>query len=177
MPTKKPALYDATQADRLKELSGVRLASFGSRACALIIDFLLGGAIFLALGGLTIGIIKTVPAFEEWQANRHIVIKLTFFDNWYSVLYLVIFFGLTLYWGHGRTLGKRLMRIRVVSLQHSHLSFWHCLERALGYGASTLELGFGFLQYFIHPNKQTVHDRIAETIVVDERRNRRQDRI
>jgi uncharacterized RDD family membrane protein YckC len=40
----------------------------------------------------------------------------------------------------------------------------------LGYGASTLELGFGFIQYFIHPNRQTVHDRIAETIVIDERR-------
>jgi uncharacterized RDD family membrane protein YckC len=45
---------------------------------------------------------------------------------------------------------------------------WHAIERALGYGASALELGFGFLQYFIHPNKQTVHDRIAETIVVKE---------
>ena len=30
----------------------------------------------------------------------------------------------------------------------------------------SLEAGFGFLQYFKHPNHQTVHDRIAETIVV-----------
>lgn len=29
-----------------------------------------------------------------------------------------------------------------------------------------LEGGFGFIQYFIHPNHRTVHDRIAETIVV-----------
>jgi len=40
------------------------------------------------------------------------------------------------------------------------------LERALGYGAPALELGFGFLQYFIHPNHRTVHDRIAETIII-----------
>jgi uncharacterized RDD family membrane protein YckC len=46
---------------------------------------------------------------------------------------------------------------------------WHSVERALGYGASALEAGFGFLQYFIHPNRRTVHDRIAETIVVKER--------
>jgi len=45
------------------------------------------------------------------------------------------------------------------------MSLWHSVERALGYAASTLELGFGFLQYFIHPNRRTVHDRIAETIV------------
>jgi hypothetical protein len=55
-------------------------------------------------------------------------------------------------------------------LRHDRLSLWHCVERALGYGASALELGFGFFQYFIHPNRQTVHDRIAETIVIDEGR-------
>jgi uncharacterized RDD family membrane protein YckC len=62
------------------------------------------------------------------------------------------------------------MRIRVVSTAHEHLSLWSCIERALGYGASALEGGFGFVQYFIHPNRRTVHDRIAETIVVKERR-------
>jgi uncharacterized RDD family membrane protein YckC len=54
----------------------------------------------------------------------------------------------------------------VVSLNHERLSLWHAIERALGYAASSLEAGFGFLQYFTHPNRQTVHDRIAETIVV-----------
>ena len=43
-------------------------------------------------------------------------------------------------------------------------------KRALGYGASALEFGFGFIQYFIHPNRRTVHDRIAETIVVKKKK-------
>jgi len=62
---------------------------------------------------------------------------------------------------HGALLG-----IRVVSLVHERLSLRHSLERALGYGASMLEFGFGFVQYFTHLNKRTVHDRIAETIVI-----------
>jgi uncharacterized RDD family membrane protein YckC len=70
------------------------------------------------------------------------------------------------YFGSGRTPGKALLGIRVVSLTHDRLSLWHSVERALGYGASMLECGFGFFPYFIHPNKRTVHDRIAETIVV-----------
>jgi uncharacterized RDD family membrane protein YckC len=39
-----------------------------------------------------------------------------------------------------------------------------------------LEFGFGFMQYFIHPNQRTVHDRIADTIVVyaPKKRSRRQ---
>jgi uncharacterized RDD family membrane protein YckC len=177
MPTRTPALYDATQADRMKELKGVKLASFPSRAAAIVIDFLIAGLLFLAFMGAVIGIIKVVPALQAWNANQNVKIELNFFENWYSVLYLALFFGLSLYWGHGRTLGKRLMKIRVVSLQHEHLSFWHCLERALGYGASALELGFGFAQYFINPNKQTVHDRIAETIVIEERHHRAPDRV
>ena len=40
------------------------------------------------------------------------------------------------------------------------------MERALGYGASALEGGFGFIQYCIHLNHCCVHDRITETIVV-----------
>jgi hypothetical protein len=43
---------------------------------------------------------------------------------------------------------------------------WQAIERALGYGASALECGFGFIQYFLYKNHTCVHDRIAETIVV-----------
>jgi len=89
------------------------------------------------------------------------------FHGW-ALLSLPAYFGLGTYLGKGRTIGKKLMRIRVLSLAHDHLTLWHSVERSLGYAASTLEGGFGFLQYFIQPNGQTVHDRIAETIVVSE---------
>ena len=49
-----------------------------------------------------------------------------------------------------------------VSIFHHQMGFWHSIERALGYGASALE--FGFAQCFIHPNRRTVHERMAETI-------------
>lgn len=85
----------------------------------------------------------------------------------------MFYFGLATYFGKGRTPGKRIMKIRVVSLVHDRLSLWHSIERALGYAASALE--FGFMQYFVHPNRRTVHDRIAETIVVDDRPTRAVD--
>ena len=50
------------------------------------------------------------------------------------------------------------------------ITLWQSVERALGYGASALEGGFGFVQYFLYGNHCCVHDRIAETIVVKERR-------
>ena len=49
------------------------------------------------------------------------------------------------------------------------------MERALGYGASMLEGGFGFAQYFTNPNRCCVHDRIAETIVVSDKKRPAQE--
>jgi uncharacterized RDD family membrane protein YckC len=86
-----------------------------------------------------------------------------------DVIVPVLYFGIFLWQGNGRTPGKRLMKIRVVSLVHTHISFWHAVERALGYGAAALEGGFGFVQFFIHPYRRCAQDRLAETIVVTER--------
>jgi uncharacterized RDD family membrane protein YckC len=92
--------------------------------------------------------------------------------GWYNIAWVVAYFGLSTWLSQGRSPGKALLGIRVVSLSHERLSLWHSVERALGYGASMLEFGFGFLQYFIHPNKRTVHDRIADTIVVRQPRKK-----
>lgn len=83
-----------------------------------------------------------------------------------------VYFALVNYFTNGKTLGKWIMRIRVVSIYHHRISFWHCVERALGYVASTLEAGLGFLQIFWNPNRMCLHDRIAETIVVQDKRKK-----
>lgn len=148
----------------MQELQGAELASFGSRALAFAIDFVLANLLFIPVALLAVWVLTSAGV-----ESRRIRISMGFFDNWYSIVWLVLYFGLATYFGRGATPGKRLLRIRVVSLLHERMSLWHSIERALGYGASALELGFGFVQYFIHPNRRTVHDRIAETIVVTER--------
>lgn len=159
-----PETFTPGSTDRIADLAGVRLASFRRRAAALAVDFLLAGSGFLAATVLVGGLFQ-----RRGLVHQDVTLRFTFFGNWYSVVWLVLYFAIGLRLGHGRTPGKRLLGLRVVSLVHDHLSFWHALERALGYGASALEAGFGFLQYFFHPQRQTVHDRIAETIVIDER--------
>jgi uncharacterized RDD family membrane protein YckC len=78
----------------------------------------------------------------------------------------VIYFTLAFYFWKGQTIGKRILRLRVISLYHEHLGLWHCFERSLGYYASTLEGGFGFIQAFWNPNRMALHDKIGETIVI-----------
>lgn len=137
-------------------LQGLQLASFGARAAAFIIDAALVALILFlpSVWGQLRGSAEASPALSLE------------FGGLISVVIAVAYFALATYFGNGYTIGKRLLGVRVVSLVHSDLSLWHCTERALGYAASFLEAGFGFLQYFLHPNHQTVHDRIAETIVV-----------
>ena len=156
--------YDAHETQRMHEVHGAPLASFKARAAAFVIDFLVAFVLFLAVfifgarlaSGL--GLLKLETNVNlEFDLNHRC-----------SILFVVLYFGLSTYLGNGKTPGKWLLGIRVVSLAHERMSLWHSFERALGYGASALEFGFGFIQYFIHPNKRTVLDRIAETIVVKE---------
>jgi uncharacterized RDD family membrane protein YckC len=154
-----PRTFQPLAPDRLSVLKGLPLATFRARAGAFLLDFTV---VFLLC--IPVGLLLKYREFQNPDA--HIDIHIDPFHSWWCLVVLVLYFGLSTYFGHGQTLGKRLLRIRVVPLFHDHLSLWHSIERALGYGASALEGGFGFLQYFIHPNRQTVHDRIAETIVV-----------
>ena len=77
-----------------------------------------------------------------------------------------LYFTLSFYFWKGQTIGKYFLNIRVLSLYHEHLGLWHCIERSLGYYASALELGFGYIQAFWNPNRMTLHDKIGETIVI-----------
>jgi len=180
--------YDPTLSERRKRLEGAPLASFRRRAAAFGLDFLIAGALFLALtvtllnllqkvsdpegGGAVWKVLEHVSEVTVKDGERNINLRLGFFSNAVSVVWWVLYFGLSHYWGQGRTLGKRLAGIRVLSLDHERISFWHAIERALAYGASALEAGFGFFQYFLDKNRRTVHDRIAETIVVREERKK-----
>ncbi len=165
------ATYNSQQTKRMREVHGAPLAPFWRRAAAFVLDVAVMCALFFILGSLVEPLLLKLGVIH---GPRDIVFALNL--NWYSIAWLVLYFGLATYFGKGRTPGKALLGIRVVSLAHARLSLWHSLERALGYGASMLEFGFGFIQYFIHPNKRTVHDRIADTIVVRDPRGKNRAR-
>ncbi len=83
----------------------------------------------------------------------------------YFVLVLAYFTLLTRI-GRGWTLGKWLAGIRVVRLDGKAWTLWSSFGRAGGYGASLSTFGLGFLQALWNRNRQALHDRIAETVVV-----------
>jgi uncharacterized RDD family membrane protein YckC len=177
--------FSARETEWMLELDGIPLAGFWQRALAFVIDWALISVLLTVVvsvvavvyfllhrGEVTATILSVVqdkgpgpkmyhPKIFEW-GNSELAKAIK------DLAIAILYFGLLLWQGKGRTPGKRLMKIRVVSVVHRHLSLWHSVERALGYGAAALEGGFGFAQFFIHPYRRCVQDRIAETIVVTE---------
>jgi uncharacterized RDD family membrane protein YckC len=149
--------YRARETARENELDGLQLATFSRRAAGFGIDFVL-----VALLRKPVQFLWERYVPHQWE--QHTLINLA---HVLDLIVLILYFCLALYLGNGKTIGKRVMRIRVVSLTHQHITLWQALERAVGYGASFLEFGFGFAQFFIQRNRQCAHDRLAETIVID----------
>src|ERR1700689_1703616 len=184
-------LFSARETELLRELDGLELAGFWQRAAAFLIDCFLMAVLLSVLTTLGFYGLQNLrqmrgnsgpaeyhlPVVKELRVPMiHGGMKLQLINIEGSevihvaatVVVPVLYCGVFLWAGKGRTPGKRLLKIRVVSLSHRHITLWHAVERALGYGAAALELGFGFFQFFIHPYRRCAQDRLAETIVVTE---------
>ena len=181
--------YDTSKIRHSNQLEGLELAGFNRRFFALLIDLFVLIIILYLIGtildyfgiinfGFSIGInsdktTNNIPAIHNnTQLNMPEYLKILF-----KLSIPVLYFGLITFFTNGYTVGKRILRIRIVATNHEHLTLWHSIERSLGYYASSLEFGFGFLQYFIDYNRRTVHDRIAETIVIKVKKNGKTNKI
>ncbi|MEM9672536.1 MAG: RDD family protein [Bacteroidota bacterium] len=78
-----------------------------------------------------------------------------------------LYFALFTWQWDGQTPGKRLLHIKAAKINGASFTFWSSLERATGYTSSAAFLLYGFLQYFWDRNRQTTHDKISETVVVE----------
>jgi len=162
-------IFDPHDTGRAEALAGTPLASFRRRLAAWLIDIaLVAGTYIPAVSGLRYLFEERLGLKENVYDSAHVHVRLDFhgLSHMAWVLWLVLYFGLFVWRTNGLTPGKRLLGIRVASLTHEHISLWQAIERALGYGASALEAGFGFVQYFTNRNHCCVHDRIAETVVI-----------
>jgi uncharacterized RDD family membrane protein YckC len=162
----KARFYHAHETAGEDSRDGMRLAGFGQRAAGFLIDFFLMLCLCAPLvlgwkwfvGHKTHGETKIEMKWDPREES--------------SLVFLLAYGAVANYVGNGQTPGKWVARTRVVSLTHPRMGVWQSFERALAYGASFLEAGFGFIQFFMNRNRQTVHDRIAETIVVDVRKHK-----
>lgn len=84
----------------------------------------------------------------------------------------IVYFSLLPAWWGGQTVGKKLLRLRVVELTGKPMTVLRSLKRYGGYAAGLATGGLGFLQVLWDPNRQGLHDKAAHTAVVDLRPGR-----
>ncbi len=95
----------------------------------------------------------------RWIKNA--VDELGFGFGWAS-----IYFTIMTSWWSGQTVGKRLMKIRVLRLDGEPMTWWAAFDRAGGYAAGFATGLLGFAQVYWDANRQCIHDRISGTVVV-----------
>lgn len=77
-----------------------------------------------------------------------------------------LYYSVLTAWWRGHTIGKRILKIKVIKLDGSPLNLWESFGRYGGYTAGIATGLLGFLQIFWDPNRQTIQDKIAETLVL-----------
>lgn len=150
-------------------------AGIGSRTGAQIIDMLVLLVINIgfALFGLLLVELLPESAFAEWTEQLMVSIMI--------ILFSLLNFGYFLiseYVTGGRTVGKRVMGIRVIQDNGRPISFLSSAIRNLLRIVDMLPMFYfaGALFSFLHPNDKRLGDIAAGTVVVYEERGERRKR-
>lgn len=160
MKDKSPRRFHMHETSRMLALEGLPLAAFWQRFLGYLVD-------------IAIALVLWVPL--EFSVRRYLLHEERIDLKWDfheigNIVVMLLYFAISNYFGNGRTFGKWIARTRIMSLTSERLGVWQSIERALGYGAAILEGGLGFAQFFWDHNRMCAQDRLAETIVIDTRK-------
>ena len=138
-------------------------AGFWSRAAAHFIDWIVLLIIFFIFQQFTYSRFSL-----SFMADPAAILAQALTALFLSLFLTVLFFAYFTYChgATGQTLGKMLLRIKVVSDQGDEISYGVSFVRCLAYQASWSSLGLGFLWAASQAQGQGWHDRIAGTKVI-----------
>ncbi|MCC6743863.1 MAG: RDD family protein [Acidobacteria bacterium] len=132
-------------------------ADFGQRLGAFLFDLLL----FLI-------VLMSATFLLSSYSERSIVSSNAMLVAFYCVAFLLFGFNFILLAGRtGQTVGKRLVGIRIVKVDHAPAGYMSVvLRHVVGYLLSTVGFFLGFVWIVWDSRNQGWHDKIARTIVV-----------
>ena len=144
----------------LTSSAATTLAPLSARWIAYVIDNMI--VLTTVVTGLAIAHALGVPG----QRGGELV--------WFNLLYATWFFANILFIGYtsilhaiaGQTIGKRIVGIGVVRSDGSPLGWGRSSLRTFGYFVSSI-FYLGFLLAFVDKERRTLHDYMADTVVVE----------
>lgn len=148
-----------------------KYAGFWRRFIAYMIDGCIISAIFILLafiagvaffaGTLSGGGNTLMADWENPQKLASLTLWFWVFSSLVNIAYFTYFYGTT-----GRTPGKMLLGLQVVSTEGTPISFGIAFLRSVGYMISSLVFCLGFIWIGFDRKKQGWHDKIAGTVVI-----------
>lgn len=121
---------------------------FGVRVVAFVID------------GIALGIVSSILNSILFGGDA---VRGNGLNTLVGLAYVLYFWSS---YGHGQTVGNRIMKIRVVKTDGSELTLMDAFIRYVGLIISCLAIFIGVIWVAFDANKQGWHDKIASTYVV-----------
>jgi len=138
--------------------SNLELASLRSRALAFVIDDLLITFLIVIVFWDTIVTTTDDPAVVLAIMNQFL----------WPVLFVKFIYHSLFVWYYGATIGKIIVKIKVIDYNHlGRVSLLNSMFRSAGRILSEMFFYIGFLLGFFSEGRQTFHDKIGRTLVVD----------
>ena len=134
---------------------------FGKRLLAYIIDMVLFMIVLMLISGVvTLLMVKTSnnpqESLESFNSIMNIFIPLAF----------LLYFALMESSAKQGTLGKMLMKIKVINAEGERLSKKDAFIRNIARYLSGIILGLGYIMIMFTKDKQSLHDKLAKTYVI-----------
>lgn len=144
-------------------------AGFVSRFMAFVVDMLtviisVSAAIWVVVAAWSLFQLSALAGslgVPEWPFQIDLRLVTAVLTTGFFAIYNLFFWATT-----GRTPGKALMGLRVVTTDGKRVSSLRALLRLIGYVVSALPLFLGFLWSLIDDRRQGLHDKLADTCVV-----------
>ncbi|AXX87173.1 RDD family membrane protein [Malaciobacter marinus] len=138
--------------------SNLELASLRSRALAFVIDDLLITFLIVIVFWDTIVTTTNDPAVVLAIMNQFL----------WPVLFVKFIYHSFFVWYYGATVGKIIVKIKVIDYNHlGRVSLLNSMFRSAGRILSEMFFYIGFLLGFFSEGRQTFHDKIGRTLIID----------
>jgi len=156
----------------MNEETSLAIASNQKRVGAFVIDdMVIAGLILIIFYGQLAEIVSHLPSVVTTESIEVFKNEMNQFsvNNLIFILLLKVLYHTFFVWQNGMTLGKYFMKIRVVNMHtQRNLTLAKALLRAMLRIVSEVFFYLGFLLAFFLPLKQTLHDKLSESVVIND---------
>jgi len=150
----------------MDESMSLPIASSQKRIAAFVIDDIIVSLFFMIIFYTQLTeLFSNISVIDETALES---INIFISQNILVVLSIKLIYHTVLVWQNGMTLGKYLMKIKVIELETGYTpNFQRSFLRASVRIPSELLFYLGFLMAFFVPLKQTLHDKLSNCVVTD----------